>query len=193
MSIQTELTRITNAKAAIKTAIEGKGITVPAGTLLDGMASLIESIEAGGGGGNQSPLKIGHKSIIGAKNGIASIDFLDAGITKPYLLYAKLADNLEAVDDYCILEYLAIKKAGTYGIYAAEDAAFMWKTSKDSGSVTINAPSSSAVSSVFNAVDAMGAKPLTVKDGIVYIYFEVSPRFTRIHYGHEYDVYLIGY
>ena len=52
MSIQTELTRITNAKAAIKTAIEGKGVTVPDGTLLDGMASLIESIEAGGGSGN---------------------------------------------------------------------------------------------------------------------------------------------
>ena len=51
MSIQTELTRITNAKAAIKTSIEGKGVTVPDGTLLDGMASLIESIEAGGGGG----------------------------------------------------------------------------------------------------------------------------------------------
>ena len=50
MSIQTELTRITKAKAAIKTAIEGKGVTVPAGTLLDGMASLIESIESGGGG-----------------------------------------------------------------------------------------------------------------------------------------------
>ena len=53
MSIQTELTRITNAKAAIKTAIEGKGVTVPNGTLLDGMASLIESIEAGGGSENQ--------------------------------------------------------------------------------------------------------------------------------------------
>lgn len=52
MSIQTELTRITNAKAAIKAAIEGKGVTVPEATLLDGMASLIESIEAGGGGGN---------------------------------------------------------------------------------------------------------------------------------------------
>ena len=49
MSIQTELTRITNAKAAIKAAVEGKGVTVPNGTLLDGMASLIESIEAGGG------------------------------------------------------------------------------------------------------------------------------------------------
>lgn len=51
MSIQTELTRITNAKAAIKAAIEGKGVTVQDATLLDGMASLIESIETGGGGG----------------------------------------------------------------------------------------------------------------------------------------------
>ena len=50
MSIQTELTRITNAKAAIKAAVEGKGVTVPSGTLLDGMAALIESIEAGEGG-----------------------------------------------------------------------------------------------------------------------------------------------
>ena len=49
MSIQSELTRLTNAKAAIQTAIEGKGVTVPSGTLLDGMAALIESIEAGGG------------------------------------------------------------------------------------------------------------------------------------------------
>lgn len=50
MSIQTELTRITNAKAEIKTAIEGKGVTVPDGTMLDGMAELISGIEAGGGG-----------------------------------------------------------------------------------------------------------------------------------------------
>ena len=50
MSIQTDLTRLQSAKAAIKAAIEGKGVTVPEATLLDGMASLIESIEAGGGG-----------------------------------------------------------------------------------------------------------------------------------------------
>ena len=52
MGIQTELTRITNAKASIVAAVEGKGVTVPDGTLLDGMAALIESIEAGGGGGD---------------------------------------------------------------------------------------------------------------------------------------------
>lgn len=58
MSIQTELTRLTNAKAAIKTAIEGKGVTVPSGTLLDGMAALIESIEAGGGLTHNSLYKV---------------------------------------------------------------------------------------------------------------------------------------
>ena len=58
MSIQTELTRITNAKAAIKTAIEGKGVDVPSGAKLDALAALIESIQAGGGGG-ESVCKIG--------------------------------------------------------------------------------------------------------------------------------------
>ena len=47
MSVQSELTRLENAKAAIKTAIEGKGVTVPDTTMLDGMAALIESIQAG--------------------------------------------------------------------------------------------------------------------------------------------------
>ena len=37
--------------ASIVAAIEGKGVTVPDGTLLDGMAALIESIEVGGGSG----------------------------------------------------------------------------------------------------------------------------------------------
>ena len=49
MSVQSEITRIESAKTAIVTAIEGKGVTVPDGTLLDGMPALIESIEAGGG------------------------------------------------------------------------------------------------------------------------------------------------
>lgn len=50
MSVQTEIDRLASAKAAIKTAIEGKGVTVPDATLLDGMAALIEGIEAGGDG-----------------------------------------------------------------------------------------------------------------------------------------------
>lgn len=44
MSIQSEITRIEGAKNDIATAIEGKGVTVPASTKLDGYASLVSAI-----------------------------------------------------------------------------------------------------------------------------------------------------
>ena len=47
MSIATEITRIQNAKSAIKTSIEGKGVTVPSSTTLDGYSTLIDSISSG--------------------------------------------------------------------------------------------------------------------------------------------------
>lgn len=49
-NIETKINRIAAAKEAISAAIAGKGVTVPDGTLIDGMAELIASIEAGGGG-----------------------------------------------------------------------------------------------------------------------------------------------
>lgn len=50
MSVQSEITRLQNAKTALKTAIEGKGVTVPSSTKLDGYSALVDSIETGGGG-----------------------------------------------------------------------------------------------------------------------------------------------
>ena len=50
MSIATEITRLQNAKASIKTSIENKGVTVPSSTKLDGYSALIDSIQTGGGG-----------------------------------------------------------------------------------------------------------------------------------------------
>lgn len=50
MSITTEITRLQNAKASIKTSIENKGVTVPSATKLDGYSTLIDSIQTGGGG-----------------------------------------------------------------------------------------------------------------------------------------------
>ena len=46
--VQTEIDRLESAKEAISTAIAGKGVTVPDGTMLDGMAALIDDIPAGG-------------------------------------------------------------------------------------------------------------------------------------------------
>ena len=49
MSVASEITRLQNAKADLKTAIEGKGVTVPSSTKLDGYADLVDSIQQGGG------------------------------------------------------------------------------------------------------------------------------------------------
>ena len=51
MSISSEITRISNAKTAIAESIANKGVTVPSGTKIDGMATLIDSIQTGGAGG----------------------------------------------------------------------------------------------------------------------------------------------
>ena len=45
MSIATELTRIQQAKADIKTSIESKGVTVPSATTIDGYPSLVNTIQ----------------------------------------------------------------------------------------------------------------------------------------------------
>lgn len=50
MSIATEIQRLQTAKADLKTAIEGKGVTVSASATLDAYADLVDAIETGGGG-----------------------------------------------------------------------------------------------------------------------------------------------
>lgn len=48
--IATDLTRILGAKSDLKTSIEGKGVTVPSATKIDGYAALVDQIHQGGGG-----------------------------------------------------------------------------------------------------------------------------------------------
>lgn len=50
MSVQTQIDRISGAVSDALAALAKKGVTVPAGTKVDGMAALIESIEADGAG-----------------------------------------------------------------------------------------------------------------------------------------------
>lgn len=68
MSISTDLTRLQSAKAAIKTAIQNKGVTVPNGAKLDAFAALIDSIEAGGATGITTgvyiPASTGYDNVI---------------------------------------------------------------------------------------------------------------------------------
>ena len=67
MSVQSEITRLENAKNSISTAITNKGVTVPSGTKLDGMATLIDSISGVGGANLQT------KSVTYTSNGTATI------------------------------------------------------------------------------------------------------------------------
>jgi hypothetical protein len=54
MSVQTQIDRISGAVQSALAALTEKGVTVPDGTKVDGLAALIAAIEAGGGGGNIS-------------------------------------------------------------------------------------------------------------------------------------------
>lgn len=47
MGVITEIERLENAKADIKTAITNKGVSVPSGIKLDGLATLINDIQTG--------------------------------------------------------------------------------------------------------------------------------------------------
>ena len=51
MSLASEITRLQNAKSALKTSIEAKGVTVSDSTLISGYAALVDEIQTGGGGG----------------------------------------------------------------------------------------------------------------------------------------------
>lgn len=117
MSIQTELTRIINAKAAIKAAIEGKGVTVPDATLLDGMAALIESIEAGGGGatgittGVYIPASTGYDNVI--THGLGVIPKLFAICAGGYAgSGSKLLDSAHGFSDRNLLFRMSRSSAG---------------------------------------------------------------------------------
>ena len=75
MGINSEIARLQTAKSDIASAIAAKGVTVPDGTKLDGMAALVQSIESGGGFPNgtewtQSNITAGAFNAVANANGI---------------------------------------------------------------------------------------------------------------------------
>ena len=93
MSIQTQIDRLTSAKAAIKTAIEGKGVTVADSANIDAFAALIDSIEAGGGGGGGSAW-----GLITPADMKASQLEIEHGLgTVPAVIFIAAADNTNLV------------------------------------------------------------------------------------------------
>ena len=141
MSIQTELTRITNAKASIKTAIEGKGVTVPDATLLDGMAALIESIEAGSGGGGTNNVSFGTytaTTLYGAAQKVEhSLGTIPAALL--FIYVGLTSDITTKYDDAPVAHIIPNKNSVSYSWYftrarflnatlSAEETSSLWST-----------------------------------------------------------------
>ena len=67
MSVQTQIDRISGAVSAALAALTEKGVTVPDGTKVDGLAALIAAIEAGGGSGGDG-MKVAFGKIVPSVN-----------------------------------------------------------------------------------------------------------------------------
>lgn len=93
MSIATEIQRIQNAKANIKTAIEGKGVTVPSLATLDDYADYVEEIT--GGVPARREIIISDDSLTSSSNiNTYFSGILDDWYTKPYVLFLKEAPTI---------------------------------------------------------------------------------------------------
>lgn len=94
MSISSEITRISNAKTAIAESIANKGVTVPSGTKIDGMATLIDSIQTGGGGDTSETWVLNESlSIIRNTFVDAQIQFVSNGQTFSRIKISRLEVN----------------------------------------------------------------------------------------------------
>ena len=163
MSIQTELTRLTNAKSAIKTAIEGKGVTVPDGTLLDGMAALIESIEAGGGGAGE----LFHTEITPATSGeVLTLEVGEEGERIAAMIVSvKVGSVFEYNKNYVIMHIGTIntreirKDPSVINIIAYRDGYSMMLSNKTYAQHSNNTPSGDEAYNAYNFWNSEYIKP----------------------------------
>jgi len=63
MAISDEITRLQQAKSALKTSIEGKGVTVLSSAKLEDYPALVDSIQQGGGGDDDNWYLLRQKSM----------------------------------------------------------------------------------------------------------------------------------
>lgn len=119
MSIASEIIRLQNAKADLKTAIEGKGVTVPSGSTIDEYADFVESISGGGGSITVTPLSVTENGTYTAGTGSAynpvtvnvgqsadvEIKTVSVTISNVKALFDALVPSTEANKTYVISEY----------------------------------------------------------------------------------------
>ena len=164
MSIQAELTRLTNAKSAIKAAIEGKGVTVPDATLLDGMASLIESIQAGGGGGAG---ELFHTEITPATSGeVLTLEVGEKGERIAAMIVSvKVGSSFEYNKNYGVMHIGTIntsrisKNPSVKNMIVYKDGYSVFQGDNTSQQYENSTPSGNQVYSVYNIWNSTTVKP----------------------------------
>lgn len=111
MSIVSEITRLLNAKEAIREAIEAKGVTIPSNAKLDQFAFYISSIETGGGevSGLNKPVFSFSNNIITITCSTPGADIYYRSDEGEYSLY---------------VEPIIISESGTYYAYSVIDNDF---------------------------------------------------------------------
>ena len=158
MSIASEITRLTGAKADIKTAIEGKGVTVPSSATIDEYAPYIDAISGGGSSGFTKGYAVG-------VGGQATLQFTVAGEPKAFVVTAT---------DYSVGTLSVIgDSTGCRGIYAAASTyqhnySTGFTASYSNGTLTITPPTGiSFIEEDYVVVYYYGTGTLTFKTSTV--------------------------
>lgn len=95
MSIASEITRLQGAKADLATAIEGKGVTVPSATKLDGYADLVDAISQGGGGGTMQSKSVSYTPSTSAQSQTVTADAGYDGLSSVAVSVAAMPSGTE--------------------------------------------------------------------------------------------------
>ena len=184
MSVQSEITRLENAKNSISTAITNKGVTVPSGTKLDGMAALIGNIESGGANLQTKSVTYtayGTNSITpdDGDDGLSSVDVTvdvsggGGGAKEPYI--EETYDSNGKLIDVNLVGYTAIR---AHAFYSCENLAL---TSLPSGITTIGNYAfrdctSLALTSFPSGITRIGNNAFQKCTGLTSITFQGKPR-----------------
>ena len=121
--------------ASIVAAVEGKGVTVPDGTLLDGMAALVEAISAGGG-------EVAYGTITPADMTAAQLEIEHGLGVMPGFVMICAADNTNSVysastpHGHC---FIYARYLGTYNGYRRYGARYQHSSSVKYSMGNINA------------------------------------------------------